>query len=427
MAMGDITAPPPSGPPSASRSVEASVLPISAGRTSPRRLTPLALVVLVAVLLVLATVGLDLVGAIPWLKPSSSAGRSVTFSEARSQADRVVPGYLTGPTTLGAAVGIGATSSFTDPQFGGNGSAPCSAQIFPGFSRDLSVPARSDSPGRGSVPLWLLEYSNASELLVVRVLFGSAEAYARSASGAGCPALASLPATPATLVDSSTAANVTNAHGGTAFLNAYRGASELYWLVPNLEAAIAGGWNATWIVQYTSCLPFAASAANGSTLTVGVNALNSSNVTPSGAGPSTGPCTIGISPGGPGGNGNTPIGEVLALGAPLVQFSGSTYWTNVTVGSAGGGIQWDEVELQVKSAGGAIVAPTSAWLGVVTTAGGAPVASYQFANGIRRASAPPTVVSGDRLSIQTPTSLSGDMLVITGLPPFQGSILVSIP
>src|SRR5215472_734713 len=55
------------------------------------------------------------------------------------------------------------------------------------------------------------------------------------------------------------------------------------------------------------------------------------------------------------GPGNTPLGTAFAMGSVLTGQSGTTFYENLTVESASGGITWNNINFRVVSTTGAIV------------------------------------------------------------------------
>ncbi len=128
--------------------------------------------------------------------------------------------------------------------------------------------------------------------------------------------------------------------------------------------------------------------------------------------------------------GNTPLGSSAALGTPREQVKGPNHWYNFSVQSAGGGIAWGDIRLQVVTAENVNITPTTAWTAVVTAISGPPVATYDFVNGTWSEGAGVAWTSLQTLSIDSGTtnlSAAGDMLNVLGVGCFQGSISVNIP
>jgi hypothetical protein len=120
-----------------------------------------------------------------------------------------------------------------------------------------------------------------------------------------------------------------------------------------------------------------------------------------------------------------------ALGKPYEHAVGPHHWYNFSVQSAGGGLEWGEILLQVVTATNANVTPTASWTGTVTVpSAGPPVATYEFTNGTWVTGASVLWTSVQTLSLDSSTtnlSAMGDTLNVNGVGCFQGSISVSIP
>ncbi len=127
------------------------------------------------------------------------------------------------------------------------------------------------------------------------------------------------------------------------------------------------------------------------------------------------------------GPGNTPIGTSLAMGTPNEATAGTNHYYNFTIESAGAGIIWNDVNVQVKTSSGTIV---SGLTYTVTSITGTTVVSS--ATGITwtsgAAGSGSTQISSTQTFVVTaPASLSGNTLYLIGTGSFSGTIPISIP
>ncbi len=119
-----------------------------------------------------------------------------------------------------------------------------------------------------------------------------------------------------------------------------------------------------------------------------------------------------------------------ALSKPSEQAVGPNHWYNSSIQSAGGGLTWGDIRVQVVTAVNVNVTPTAAWTAVVTDISGSPVATYDFVNGTWSEGASVAWTSLQTLAIDTGTadlSAAGDRLNVVGVGCFQGSLSVPIP
>jgi hypothetical protein len=128
--------------------------------------------------------------------------------------------------------------------------------------------------------------------------------------------------------------------------------------------------------------------------------------------------------------GQTPLGSSLAFGAPFEQVRGPNHWYNFSVQSAGGGITWGELALQVVTATGANVTPAASWSGGAWGYPDVWVATYDFAGQDWSVGGSAVINSTQTLVLDsgsTDLSAMGYALNVLGRGCFQGSVSISIP
>jgi flagellin-like protein len=126
------------------------------------------------------------------------------------------------------------------------------------------------------------------------------------------------------------------------------------------------------------------------------------------------------------GPGNTPLGTALALGKPLVSANGTGFIYHFQIQSAGGGLLYSNLNFQVQTGTGAIVALAGGHINVLNL-GGVSVANYNPGTGAWLYGSTVAVTSSQQVALDFTASLSGDTLVVSGTGSFQGSISVAIP
>ena len=129
------------------------------------------------------------------------------------------------------------------------------------------------------------------------------------------------------------------------------------------------------------------------------------------------------------GPGNTPIGSALTLNRPSEGKAGTTFYYNFSVGSAGGGLAINNLNFQVKTAGGATVPIAGAGpITVVSITTGSILATYSYANAVWTTGNPTLSLNSTMsINIVTTASLSGDALVTIGIGSFSGQVSTAIP
>jgi hypothetical protein len=214
--------------------------------------------VVVVVALGLLLAGLAATGVLPWFKGTSSHPFAPTFQGAAAEGQPTANSVAGGP--WGAAVGVALriplsvsvpTQNLTSgiPTSGG-----CNATIAPGLPADVVVQATPASTSPGTSAFWVVLYVNSSGGAVGLMVNGGVAAKLFSLGGSACAnLLRSLVPFPSGAPDSPAVINAVNASGGSGFLAAHPGASELF------VGASVVLLEPLWGVVYTTCTltPFA--------------------------------------------------------------------------------------------------------------------------------------------------------------------------
>jgi hypothetical protein len=139
----------------------------------------------------------------------------------------------------------------------------------------------------------------------------------------------------------------------------------------------------------------------------------------------------------PGSSSNTPLVTSMALGPPLEQTVGSDHWYNFSIQAAATGWELHNLDVEVQSSGGGIVAPGSAWSLTVSNAAGAPLTIYALSGtpaGTWATGSSLPITSDQSIDLLTaPNGVSGDTFVVIEVGatangcPAQGSISEAIP
>ncbi|MCI4354594.1 MAG: type IV pilin [Thermoplasmata archaeon] len=133
------------------------------------------------------------------------------------------------------------------------------------------------------------------------------------------------------------------------------------------------------------------------------------------------------------GPGNTPLGTSLALQTPGEASKGAgattNNWYNFSVQAAGGGLILNNLQFQVQTPSGQIVAAGGSWTLNVLGITGTVVGTYAFATNSWSAGGTVLMTSQQLVALNAvgATGLSGDTLIVIGTGSFQGSISVAIP
>ncbi len=386
--------------------------------------------VVVVVVVIVAFLGLYFAGAIPGLKPSSSASSTgVTFSAARTAAQSASGSYSSTYPNLVAVLGIGLNQPLSGQasQLGPPGGSGCTVTLLSGAQNTITVPAGASGGPSGSLPFWEFIYSGATGMLLVIVINGQGSALATIATGGSCtPTFSSYSAIPSGVIDSSAAASAAGATtAGAAFLKNNSNANAVFFLFGG--ASLGGfGTGASWLITYSEC-SFAVGGGTGNQPQFEA-ILNASSGAVTTSSASTSACNgILPTPGGGGGGGGG-LASNIAMGTPSESHSaGSPYWYNFTVQSAGGGLTWNNLDLELVNSTGMPLNPQSTWTATVLSIPGTSVATYSFQTFGWTSGGSTTITAAQVLSVSTPTSLSGDDLNLLGTGSFSGLVQVAIP
>jgi len=284
------------------------------------------MVVVVAVAVTLV-VGLLLLGGLG--SGSSGGSGGVTYSSARTAADRLAAGH--GSWELIEVVGLAPANSTTLP-FNSTSVPNCTVSVLVGsVPSEISIPAYRGNLLDGSASMWLFAYvqpSTGSELAVVTV--NGAVALAATVTGTCLGQyVETIPEIPDTVVDSSVAVSAAAAVGGAAFVRAHpTGVSLQMFMLNGLpfdNASKAPEWEVSFSTCPSTLFNTGSSSSPGSTFSVAVNATTGAVLAGS---ESTSTCGPGIPPPPP----PTGIGQALGLGL-ITLFHGSG--TGGTIASQG--------------------------------------------------------------------------------------------
>ncbi len=378
----------------------------------------------VVVVVVVVVLALALVGILPFFQGAGGGGAS-TFSSSRSAAQAAANGYPGGAWNLFGADGIASTTSLSSPtsnltsNLAGTGCTFTSASTAPST---LTLGTVTDVSA-GSSASWVFLFKNnaGTSILVVSVLDGSTNVLG-TLTGASCLGgfLNVLGTLGANIIDSTQAASTANSGGGSTFVSAHPGAWGSF-TVSAGYSYLGFSSGPTWTVTYSACPLSLNATGTAAQFTATVNATSGALIH---AGTTTATCS-GFGGAG-GGGGATPIGSVLAFGAPAVQnFSGYAWNYSVGVTSASAGLTIADITFAVTTAGGTPVTLPSATL--VAYSGGSVVASFSLTSKAWSFGGSTTMTTSITFALYTYQSLGGDILVVSGAGAYSGSIPVPLP
>lgn len=386
---------------------------------------PLVLAVVVVVVIVVVVLALALAGVIPGLGHSNNSNSgSGTFSQSMSAAQSAANGQGSGYEPIYAdgfasSLAVSLPLSVLESALTGGGCTFTAISTIASFTVSAS-----GNISQGNSADWLFFMHNASELLIIVVVAGSATVLG-SLSGATCSSnFSAVQPIPSTVVDSPTVALALDQRGGYAFLHAHSPVIATAFILGPISV---GGFTeaASWQAGYSACNPGVA-GSSGAEITASLNAETGtvtavSNTTVS-CGFSTG------APGGPGGgSGGGTLASDLAMSSPHEQSAGPNYWYNFSINAAAGGLTWGDLFLGVESSGGQYVPITGSV--IVLSITGTTVASFSFSSDMWTSGGSVTVNNQQTVSLESSTDLSsqGDSLVVVGVGSVSGAITVLIP
>lgn len=250
------TAAPPSVPPTPS---------------TPRRRNPWYLVVAVVIVVVIAAVAVVVVLRAP---SSPTTGSVLTYSGARSVADRTVGGFEGGGWNLLFAAGVAPAVAVSAPEGTSTTLANLSCTYNPvGSPRNVTVPAFTGNRSAGLAPAWEFGYTSISSdaIALVSVVNGTGNVTG-TLTGGDCAYADLLPGVPGSVIDSSRAAAIVAPYARP-FLMEYPNASAAFVLGPS--AFFGGsGLSYDWTVLYSTCSLTSGTSGTGGEFNATVNALN---------------------------------------------------------------------------------------------------------------------------------------------------------
>jgi hypothetical protein len=224
----------------------------------------------VAVVVVAGVVVVTVLGS-----PSSkTTGSVLTYSGARSIADRTVSGFEGGGWNLLFAAGVAPAVGVTVPAGTTTTLANLSCTYNPvGSQRNVTVPAFTGNRSAGLAPAWEFGYTAplSGTIALVSVVNGTGNVTG-TLTGGECAYAGLLQLDSSGVIDSSRAAAIVAPYART-FLAEYPNASTIYLLAP---AVFLGGHGLTfdWTILYTTCSPTSGTLGTGSVFNATVNALN---------------------------------------------------------------------------------------------------------------------------------------------------------
>jgi flagellin-like protein len=133
------------------------------------------------------------------------------------------------------------------------------------------------------------------------------------------------------------------------------------------------------------------------------------------------------------GPGNTPLGTALALSAPGEASKGAgattNWWYNFTVQAAGGALILNNLQFQIQTPSGTIVAAGASWTLNVLNLQGVSIAVYSFTTNAFTSGGTTLLTSQHTFALNAvgASSINGDSMIVIGTGSFQGSISVAIP
>jgi hypothetical protein len=204
-------------------------------------------------------------GVIPLHGASSAPAYAPTFQGAASEGQGAANSYPGGP--WGAAAGVAARLALplTEPASDVSQYLPdlesvsgCNVTLNPELPKDVVVDATPSAAGPGASAFWVVLYVNESGGAVAVIVDGGNAIALFTLHGTGtCRTdLDALAPFPSGSPDSPAIIDAANASGGSAFLSAHPGATQIF------GGASAIVIEPTWVVVYTTCaIPSVGSAA----------------------------------------------------------------------------------------------------------------------------------------------------------------------
>jgi hypothetical protein len=431
---------PPSGPPGpSSSSAAASPPPPSATQPQKPRRRPIVLVLVIVALVVLAGLGIAFVwiptlGLCPGCPPKTPPLSETTYSVASTEATEAADAHG-GTWGVVYAVGLNGPSSLSRPFIGDNGGSYCSFQSTAG-SQNVTIPAASGNRSAGGSPYWAFVLRNSSgAILGVSVTGGSASVFGTGNLQCGLHWGSPLETLPVSTMNSTTAMNLANAAGGSAFLRNNTSAS----VTMEVEASVTGsqGNSPTWTITYSTCSVDTEPPGPGGPLISYFTVYLNWSGTELGYGYGTGPESCLVPLGTPPG-GLVPVSmkASIDLGASA-NFSGtdaqisvcataSCNFYNFTIESADVNLFWDDMVFTVMSPTGATV-PVTGGVAAVDQSELFYYSNFTSFPLVPQSSQIPLmldVMTAETVSLFEAggSALAGDTLAITGIGMFGGTV-----
>jgi hypothetical protein len=426
--------PPPPSTPTGGTPTPTSSEPQPAAVTSasPRGSKGLLLGVCAVVAVVVVVLAVLLSGA---LSPTSSGDTGVTFRPAWSAGNQTATAASSANWNLTLAAGYDSPMSVS---FGiSNITQSCSITPVGNspVQTAISIPAFSGSLKSGDSPYWLLAYEQNStgNVLLVSVSNGAARPIG-VVSGA-CVGMGLLDiAVPGDVMDSSAAASLAAAAGGSAYVAAHPGTFLTMGLVGGIQGSSVGP---LWSFQYSPCGPFGGQSftGNASALIIEMSALNGSIFVALNA---TATCFGAESP--------VPLSSVFAFGmAQLTKPSTSTpgecnaddYCYEIAIAEASQGLTANDLELELTSNTGNFVTTMDFYIDGATPADGyltAPAGenpALMWFSGAGTLTPSTPLNSSDTIWIDVSPTVNpvgqGDLLTAIGMGSFSGQLQMTLP
>ncbi len=240
--------------------------------------TVAAVIVIVIVLFVAGVIPLS----------GGAVSRTPTYAAAQGPANSAASGVRGGPWNELLAGGLALSAGMSvavDELATAYASLGCNVSYPAGSPASIYLPPTGANASAGAAAAWVFGYVNATGLLAVAVLNGTATPLFEVYGGA-CSLVALEPplAHYGSLVDSSVAVNAADAAGGAQFLENHSGAQRIWYLSGD---PLTG--QATWAVTYSTCTVASTGSTTGLFYNATVDASTGNVISHSSA---SGSCTL---------------------------------------------------------------------------------------------------------------------------------------
>ena len=217
--------------------------------------------VLLAAIVVAALVVLGTLYAVGVFTPASHATGPMTFNTAAGEVNAYLSGYHGGGWKLVGAAGVAPPSArsflFNETPL----PAPvtsCLTSWLVANHTPVDLAPYTGSPSTGKATIWTFLAANSTTLLVVVNNAGSVQPFFSATCAAS---LALLPALPANVIDSSTAAQAAWNAGESGFVAQHPGGESAYAVLPALSLLGSSAGGSYWQLVYAACDPATTAAA----------------------------------------------------------------------------------------------------------------------------------------------------------------------